>query len=255
MNAEELLNQIFTSKKVSDKNGNEYPSNSGVSKEEGEFIKNIIHKYNAVKTIEVGCAHGLSSLYICSSIKDNPGCSHTIIDPSQSNDWKGIGISNLEKVGYNFFKLIEKPSEIALPELLSSGEKFDLGFIDGWHTFDHTLIDFFYLNRLINIGGIIIIDDIRYPSISKLMRYIINYPCYEMIGHVGIEKSKKRKLYDLIDILPFRIFSKLFPRKLRYKYFSSKIINSDKELNLQSSMVAFRKISDDERSFRWFKEF
>jgi hypothetical protein len=76
-----------------------------------------------------------------------------------------------------------------------------------------------------------------------------------MIGHVGIEKSKKRKLYDLIDILAFRIFSKLFPRKLRYKYFSSKIINSDKELNLQSSMVAFRKISDDERSFRWFKEF
>jgi hypothetical protein len=109
--------------------------------------------------------------------------------------------------------------------------------------------------QIINIGGIIIIDDIRYPSISKLMRYIINYPCYEMIGHVGIEKSKKRKLYDLIDILPFRIFSKLFPRKLRYKYFSSKIINSDKELNLQSSMVAFRKISDDERSFRWFKEF
>lgn len=255
MNAQELLNEIFKSKKVFDENGKEYKSNANIDEKEGEFIRDIIRKYNPITTIEIGCAHGISSLYICSSIEKIKGCNHTIIDPFQSTQWKNIGKSNLQKAGYDFFNLIEKPSEIALPELLSSGKKYDLGFIDGWHTFDHTLIDFFYLNRLINIGGVIIIDDIGMPGIKKLMRYILNYPCFELVGHVEVKKSTKRELYNLITNFPFRLFSKLFPDRLKYKYFSSNIIKSDKDLKLKSSMIALRKIKDDDRNWTWFKEF
>ena len=255
LNAQELLNEIFKSKKVFDEKGKEYTLNSGIDEKEGEFIKEIIRKYKPIKTIEVGCAYGISSLYICSSIEKNKGCSHTIIDPFQKSNCNNIGIYNLQRLGYDFFELIEKPSEIALPELLSSGQKYDLGLIDGWHTFDHTLIDFFYLNRLINIGGIIIIDDIGLPSIKKLMRYILNYPCFELVGHVEVKKSRKRELYNLITNFPFRLLSKLFPNRLKYKYFSSNIIKSDKELNLKSSMIALRKVQEDERNWNWFKEF
>ncbi|MTI29215.1 class I SAM-dependent methyltransferase, partial [Xanthovirga aplysinae] len=117
-------------------------------------------------------------------LENKKNVSHTIIDPYQTSDWKNIGITNLRKANIDFFELIEKPSEIALPQLLNEKRKYDFALIDGWHTFDHTLIDFFYLNRLINTGGIIVIDDVGLPSINKLMRYILNYPAYELIGNV-----------------------------------------------------------------------
>lgn len=253
--AEELLKEIFRTNKVHDENGKEYQITSHIDEKEGEFIKDIITKYKLAKTIEIGCAYGISSLYICSSIQEFNNPKHTIIDPFQKASVNNIGITNLKRAGFDFFEHIEELSELALPELLSKGEKFDFGFIDGFHTFDHTLIDFFYLNRLIKVGGVIIIDDVGLPGINRLMRYILNYPSYELVGFVKKRKSKKREFYNLITNLPFRGFSKLFPIKLRNNYFSGKIVKSDKSLNINATMVAIRKTKEDKRNWDWFENF
>ena len=139
MNSTELLNTIFKNQKVTDELGNNYELNSNLDEKEGAFLKRIISENKPKKTIEIGCAYGISSLFICSELEKDNEVSHTIIDPFQKTDWKNIGISNLKKANINFFKLIEKPSEIALPKLLDENKKYDFAFIDGWHTFDHTL--------------------------------------------------------------------------------------------------------------------
>ena len=85
-----------------------------------------------------------------------------------------------------------------MPELLEDNEeKFDFIFIDGWHTFDYTLLDFFYADKLLRKGGIIIIDDAKHLGVAKCVRYIdTNYrnfyrklkshntiACYKKIGN------------------------------------------------------------------------
>jgi predicted O-methyltransferase YrrM len=255
MNAIEILEDIFRTETVIDEKGNSYRLNSNLDKEEGNFITKIIRENKPVKTIEVGCAYGISSLYICSAIHGTNDCHHTIIDPFQSTDWKNIGKLNLERAGINYFDIIEEPSEIALPKLLSAGKKYDFGFIDGWHTFDHTLVDFFYLNRLIKVGGIIAIDDVGYPGINKVVRYIMKYPCFELIGNVNIRISKNRELFNLLVKPPFKLISKLLPARFNYELFSSNIIESDMKLRLNSSMVALKKIKEDERPWSWYKNF
>lgn len=255
MEALELLDEIFKSKKVYDTDGISYNLNSNVDVDEGNFLRKIINENNSKDTIEIGCAYGISSLNICAALSGTKDCHHTIIDPFQSTDWKNIGKSNLDKAEIGFFELIEKPSEIALPYLLSLGKKYDFGFIDGWHTFDHTLIDFFYLNKLIKVGGVIIIDDVGLPSINKCLRYILNYPSYEIIGNVNINFSKKRELFDLLIKAPFKILAKLLPEKIRFELFASKVIKSDKSLMLKSSMIAIKKIRDDDRPWSWYQEF
>jgi len=255
MNARELLDEIFKTQKVTDQSGNEFKLNSNLDEKEGEFLKNIIHDTKSSRTIEVGCAFGISSLYICSELGKSQHPSHTIIDPYQSTEWKNIGIENLKRANINFFELIEKPSEIALPQLLSEGRVFDFAFIDGWHTFDHTLIDFFYLNRMITVGGVIVIDDVGMPGVNKLMRYLLNYPGYEMIGNVEIGVTVQRNLFDLIIKSPFTLFSKILPKKIKYEIFASKIIKSDRKLKLKSSMIALKKTKEDNRPWNWFEEF
>ena len=69
----------------------------------------------------------------------------TSIDPFQKTQWNSNGLKLLTNSKLiNRHNLIEKSYE-ALPELLKDNKnKFDFIFIDGWHTFDYTLIDFFY---------------------------------------------------------------------------------------------------------------
>lgn len=50
---------------------------------------------------------------------------------------------------------IEQKSFLAMPRLLQAGRKFDFCFVDGMHLFDYTLIDLFYADLLVRVGGII----------------------------------------------------------------------------------------------------
>ena len=62
------------------------------------------------------------------------------------------------------------------------GKQFDLIFIDGFHTFDYTLVDLFYAILLCRIGGIIVIDDIKHAGVAQLIKYVdSNYKCLKRI--------------------------------------------------------------------------
>jgi predicted O-methyltransferase YrrM len=253
----QFVSNLLERKQVQDEGGNFYPLHSEIKPKEGEFLMKVIADNKCTKGIEVGCAYGISSLYICAALSQFGQVSHTIIDPFQ-REWKNIGILNLKRAGLDFFSLVEELSETALPSLLKGNKKFDFAFIDGWHTFDHVLIDFFYINRMLEVGGVIVFHDVDMPSIKKLLRYILNYPSYEFVGSVeGIEYpvSMKRKIYERFGLGSLRGLSKFVPKKYTYDIFSDKIISSDHSLGLNATMLAIRKKSNDERDWRWYAEF
>ena len=144
---------------------------SAINKKEGEFITKLIKKYNLKNCLEVGFANGISALYILSSSKKNKLVS---IDPFQKTQWNNNGIKLLTNSKLiSRHKLIEKKSYEAMPELLKDNEnKFDFIFIDGWHTFDYTLVDFFYADKLLRKGGIIAVDDAKHQGVAKCLKYI-----------------------------------------------------------------------------------
>ena len=251
-----LIDEIFQSGKLVDINGNEHTLGANIDQAEGSFLFNLIKENGCKKTLEVGCAMGISSLYICAAHNGVEGANHTIIDSMQTTDWNSIGITQLNKAGVDCYRLLEEPSEFALPRLAEKGEKYDFCFIDGWHTFDHTLIDFFYIDRMLDEGGIVAIDDISFPGIEKLMRYLVNYPNYKVIGNVPAcsHRGFKGRLYDAI-VGSFKPISKLFPMKMRYRIFSDNIIRPEKKLKLNASMIALEKTGPDTRRWDWFVDF
>lgn len=257
MDAKSLLKDLFETRTVYDEHNNPHVLDSNIDEQEGKFLEGLIKGQKSFNTIEIGCAMGISSLYICSTLEELSVKHHTIIDPMQSSDWGNIGKANLDRAGIDFYEIIEQPSELALPALLTQQKQYDFGFIDGWHTFDHTLIDFFYLNRLVKVGGIIVIDDISFAGIKKLMRYLLNYPAYEWIGTANNNAKKGLKRYLYEDTIPsvFNAVSKLFPPKMRPKLFADNVLEPKKNKILDGSMIAFRKISEDNRRWDWFVDF
>jgi predicted O-methyltransferase YrrM len=148
---------------------------------EGKFILNIISKYKCYNCIEIGMANGVSSLYILTNLNTKL----ISIDPFQESQWKNIGIKLLKYHNMsNRHELIQEKSYIALPSLLQiyKENKFNFIFIDGFHTFDYTLIDFFYSDLLLEINGYIIIDDALHKGVAKCIKYLkSNYKHYIII--------------------------------------------------------------------------
>ncbi len=160
-------------------NNKVYKITSAINFTEGNYIEKIIKKYNFKNCLEIGMANGLSSIYILKN-KDTKLIS---IDPFQTEQWKNEGLKFLKKLKLEKnHTLIQTKSYEALPELLKNGDKFDFIFIDGWHTFDYTLIDFFYSDLLLKVGGVIIIDDALHKGVSKCAKYIdTNYKFYKKL--------------------------------------------------------------------------
>ena len=116
--------------------------------------------------LEIGSFEGLSALNILSNY---PNSKVTVIDLwSESNlnsESLEVNFIEVEKrfdenlKGYNFIK-IKKDSVIALRELLKKRIFFDLIYIDGSHNGEDILSDAIESYKLLNIGGIIIFDDV-----------------------------------------------------------------------------------------------
>jgi len=244
-----IIDEIYRRGVVRDSTGREYELHAHIDQVEGKYLHGLISSDESVTTtLEVGCEYGLSSLYICEALRNRPGVSHTIVDPYEMTAGHGVGISNLEIAGIDFFDLIMEPSELALPKLLRERPaSFDLVFIDGFHTFDQTILDLYYANRLIRVGGYIVVDDCNMASVSKAVSYYLNYPAYEHVKQIPVTprnwKGYSAKIGRFLLVrplavaLPMPLYDRFY---LRIRY---------------PRMVALRKVSDDNRDWGWFKGF
>src|SRR5215467_5580955 len=178
-----VLKDMLETGQVSD--GTEIlPLRAHMDKREGDLLSKVIACVQPTTSLEVGFAYGVSTLFICEALaKLEKPARHIVIDPFQFSNWKGIGLRNVERAGYRqFIEFREKRSEIALPQLLAEKTLLDMALIDGWHTFDHALVDFFYVNKMLRVGGIVVLDDSCFASVGKLVDHILTYGCYREFG-------------------------------------------------------------------------
>lgn len=244
-----ILERIYQTGTVVGRSGRVHELHSEIDRKEGEFLFDLVRNDPTIhRTLEVGCAYGLSALYLCAATRERAGASHTMIDPYQNGYWDGVGVLQLEAAGITNFELIEQKSELALPRLLEAGEgRFDFVFIDGWHTFDHTLLDCFYATRLLRVGGLLAIDDVSFPSVRRVVEFLKAYPCYEVAGVAGAptRRTWKKRLARLLA-LPLgrercrRLLAPLLYRKI-FEDFSP-------------SLIALRKTREDERNWDWHSD-
>ena len=177
----EIIESIYRDRKFTLPSGKVVePFPTSIKREEGDALFRVIRETKPARTLEVGMAWGLSSLFICEALRQNGRGSHVAIDPFQDRFHHG-GIWNVNRAGLgDLLTFHERPSQIVLAELASKKEQFDVIFIDGAHVFDAAFVDFYFADMLIPIGGLLIFDDLWMPAVRKVLRFILNNRHYQI---------------------------------------------------------------------------
>ncbi|MCS4155850.1 putative O-methyltransferase YrrM [Salinibacter ruber] len=236
-----VLQSILDSGRVENGAGEARQLRGHIGKPEGELCQELIREHEVSECLEVGCAYGIASLYISEALREKSDPHHTIIDPLELGKWEGIGLQNLEQAGISFWDYIEQGSELALPELVREGRHFDFVLIDGYHTFDHTMIDLFYSTKLLRVGGILALDDANHPPVYKAARYFSEYPCYEKVGATPSKSVLKGVLTSILPLASSTL-SFAFPQALVDR------LGTDR-------LIAFQKTNEDDRPWDWYRQF
>ena len=157
-----------------------------VSIEEAMRLATVILEGKCTTTLETGVAFGVSTLTMLLALDavNAPGAIHYGVDPEQRTYHEGAAFALQKEHGVRtHFELLEGPSHFQLPPLLERGVKIDFAFIDGWHTFDYTLLDFFYIDKLLKVGGIVAFHDCSWPSKRKVLGYLETHRKYELMPY------------------------------------------------------------------------
>lgn len=207
-----LLEEIYATGLVTDEQGHIHKLHSGISKVHAEGLYRLVRERKPATVVEVGMAYGLSTLAILQALEDAGGGSLISIDPYQRTDWHGVGLTNVRRAQLSArHTLIEEPSYLALPELLRRKTAADFAYVDGWHTFDYVLVDFFYLDKLLNVGGVIGFNDCGLWAIDRVISFIRTHRHYqELRGAVPVDYRGRNWFVTVIR----RILNK--PRSDRY---------------------------------------
>ena len=260
----DVLRRILDTGSVTTDEGQELPVHSQIPPAQGEFLADVIRAERPTQSLEIGLAYGISSLYLCEALAEVGALRHWVVDPLQFGQaspeggmrfdddrwsdlewnpdfgWRGIGLANLHRAGFaDLVEHLNAPSHLALPRLIEDGLSIQFAFIDGWHTFDYVLVDFFLIDHLLDVGGVIAFDDANNPAIQQVLRFILANRRYEVISDQRVGGATGDGLRARLVGGLHRLVDRLGPRP-------RPVMVNSADLGLpEVRCVVLRKIADD----------
>lgn len=160
---------------------NRYTEGTSVSLAESLAIAACVAEHRLEKTLEIGFAHAGSAAAIIAAKRANGIFNrHIVLDPYQISNSGSRGLEVIEELGYaDDLDFHEVFSEVYLPQCTT---QFDFILIDGGHGLGQAMVDAFYSDRLLRVGGYMAIDDIFMPSTANSIRFLIEECQYEVVS-------------------------------------------------------------------------
>jgi len=218
-----VLDRIYATGRVEAEDGTLIePFPSGVPRAHAAQLASLVRERRLHRTLETGLGYGISALAICEVHEARGEGSHIAIDPDQER-YRSIGLLNLRRAGLEHrVRVIESRSDEALPLLRAEGVRLDFALIDGRHMLDMALLDFVYVDRMLDLGGIVVFHDTWMPAIAEAVAYVVANRAYQELDAVDHGLAVLRKLGE--DDRPWD-FHRDFPRGRRWPTFRDGLRN------------------------------
>lgn len=196
-----LLN-VLDSSKTKSLEGAEIQLSSGITRKNAERLFRVIIDNKPENVLEIGMAHGISSAAIVTALNQFDKGTLLSIDPYQFESWQGAGLALVARSGHGGrHRHINQPDYFALPKLLKDNYVCDVAYVDGMHSFEYTFLDFFYIDRLLGVGGLIGFNDCGMPAVEKVINYIDTHAHYveEYLEPVSWFQKRHLKYWEYPD--------------------------------------------------------
>lgn len=181
-------------------NSKEVKVTGGIIERHIKALFNMIRQHRPQIVLEIGMGFGISTLTILNAIRANGNNAMLwTIEPDQGA-MRDTALEAIEDQELSaFHQLINEPDYVALPKLLQDDAKIEFAYIDGCHIFDYVMIDMFYVDKLLQVGGIIGFNDCGWRGVDKTIRFMNKFRKYEMIES-GLTKdfTSQNILYNVI---------------------------------------------------------
>ena len=89
-------------------------------------------------------------------------------------------------------RFIHQSSDEALPSGCHIPERLDLVLIDGAHRFPFPILDWYYTQARVPVGGMMIVDDIRMPSVRILYDFLNGEDEWELVTAFEVTAAFRR---------------------------------------------------------------
>lgn len=194
-----VVTEIFRTGSSCNARGQEVPVHSAISREFADALYRTVREVRATTALEIGMAHGVASLAMLTALDETTGGRLISVDPNQATQWQSCGVTAISRSHFTArHELIEQPDYLALPELLRRGTEVQFAYIDGWHTFDYVLLDFFYIDRLLPVGGVVAFNDCFMPAVHKVLNVLLSHRRYDELdvglGLTPVWESRRARL-------------------------------------------------------------
>ncbi len=193
--AEAILDEMYTAPKLQGQDGPvEIDPITRVDKTAGSELNRLVRESGAKKSLEIGLAYGFSTIWIMDALAE--GGSHIALDPFQSGMWHGVGATQARRLTAKRFELLEDYSIHVLSDFIRAGERFDFIFIDGNHRFDDVLVDFYLADQVLEVGGLMVLDDTWMASIRTVASFVLANRAYRPVPQRSNRMLALEKLKD-----------------------------------------------------------
>lgn len=184
MNITQILDDVYGSNVKKAKYGRYRTLDTSLSidKKSAAYLYHLVSVLAPRLCIEIGMAWGYSSVPICAALRDGSKGLSIILDPFQRKTYENVGRNLLRQYGLNpYSRFVSERSDLQLPRLFSRGYEIEFGFIDGDHRIDATFVDFYYLNKMLRVGGHVVFDDYQFQSVRSVVVYALKNFHYQLV--------------------------------------------------------------------------
>ncbi len=241
------LEAVFASGTVRDEAGTPQVLSSNVGRDEALMLYRVVRALKPAVSVEIGCAHGVSTTAILKALADNSTGTHHVVDPHQrryGNCGRTLARTCAVDDRLVFHESFAEDVVPALPEL-------GFAFIDSSHLFDLTLAEFVLIDKKLSRGGVIGFHDLWMPSLKKALRYILANRAYE-IYRLADERTPPLSAATAMKAAVASALGRA-PRRIR-GLIASEAFRPWSTLAV-GNLVFIQKLENDERDWTFHREF
>ena len=140
------------------------------------------------RTLETGA--GASTVVFVAA-----GAEHLAISPFGDEHRRIVEYAESLSINTSKLRFAEGSSTDVLPAL-PADDRYDVAFIDGMHSFPAPVVDFHYVDRVLKLGGLLLLDDVPIPAVGVVNRFLESSPDWEPVALVDDRAAVFRKLAE-----------------------------------------------------------